>query len=225
MGVNSGNTSEFRTWWKSIPKTWRNFGLESSQIRNSDVFLELTPIKSEIPTCFRNWLRSSPEVRGVSGLMEEFSASENWALTTLVSTFCLYIYVSTFLPLHLCLYVSVSRLLSLRFCLSNSVSTSLSLCLCLYAPVSPSLWLCLYVSVSISVSLSLCSCLYVSVSTSLSLHAYRYVSVSLTTTLLRGLLRWVIEGCDWVVRFRGVIECGEGRGGEGGIEKPFKTLF
>ena len=45
MGVNSGNTSDFRTWWKSIPKTRRNFGFDCSQV---------TPIKSENTSEFRN---------------------------------------------------------------------------------------------------------------------------------------------------------------------------
>ena len=71
---------------QSNPKFRRVFGIDSHQVRKSDVFPELTPIKSEIPTCFRNWLRSSPKVRGVSGLVEEFSASGNWALATLGCT-------------------------------------------------------------------------------------------------------------------------------------------
>ena len=64
----SRNTSDFRTWSESIPKTRRNFGFDCSQVRNSDMFSELTSTKSESPTCFRNWLPSSPKFRRVFGI-------------------------------------------------------------------------------------------------------------------------------------------------------------
>ena len=68
MGVNSENTSEFRTWWESIPKIHRNFGLEGDQVRNSDMFSDLIPIKPEIPTCFQTLAASSPKFQRVFGL-------------------------------------------------------------------------------------------------------------------------------------------------------------
>ena len=54
MGVNSGNTSDLRTWLPPSPKVRRVSGIDSHQVRNSDVFSELTPIKSENTSEFRN---------------------------------------------------------------------------------------------------------------------------------------------------------------------------
>ena len=82
MGVNSGNTSDFRTWEQSNPKFPRVFGIDSHQVLKTDVFPELTTIKSASPTCFRNWLRSSPKTRRYFGIQDARSAKSATLLIT-----------------------------------------------------------------------------------------------------------------------------------------------